>query len=260
MGEKDSVRYTEKRIRDRFYFRYTLCHHGALADGGLSLYSERGGDNDPFPLSGGSQPDHVCILQGQADNADTAGNGDGGKRCLYVERRKYAGRFYQYKRINVGIGYSDCLCSLHRRYEPKPDRQARQLESHFLYSAFRSDCLSGKSGDKRRFSRPDAESGHNDRRADGCFPPDVGIRPYTDTGHSLYRFDNDCDLGMHGAAYRRMHGRPFLRRASATDADRRNSSSAISSMHRDIRQLYQEMGAGYPTFIYAPDINDEIFT
>ena len=50
---------------------------------------------DPFPLSGGSQPDHVCILQGQADNADTAGNGDGGKRCLYVERRKYAGRFYQ---------------------------------------------------------------------------------------------------------------------------------------------------------------------
>lgn len=39
MGEKDSVRYTEKRIRDRFYFRYTLCHHGALADGGLSLYS-----------------------------------------------------------------------------------------------------------------------------------------------------------------------------------------------------------------------------
>lgn len=226
----------------------------------LSLYSERGGDNDPFPLSGGSQPDHVCILQGQADNADTAGNGDGGKRCLYVERRKYAGRFYQYKRINVGIGYSDCLCSLHRRYEPKPDRQARQLESHFLYSAFRSDCLSGKSGDKRRFSRPDAESGHNDRRADGCFPPDVGIRPYTDTGHSLYRFDNDCDLGMHGAAYRRMHGRPFLRRASATDADRRNSSSAISSLHRDIRQLYQEMGAGYPTFIYAPDINDEIFT
>ena len=191
---------------------------------------------------------------------DTAGNGDGGKRCLYVERRKYAGRFYQYKRINVGIGYSDCLCSLHRRYEPKPDRQARQLESHFLYSAFRSDCLSGKSGDKRRFSRPDAESGHNDRRADGCFPPDVGIRPYTDTGHSLYRFDNDCDLGMHGAAYRRMHGRPFLRRASATDADRRNSSSAISSLHRDIRQLYQEMGAGYPTFIYAPDINDEIFT
>ena len=167
---------------------------------------------------------------------------------------------YQYKRINVGIGYSDCLCSLHRRYEPKPDRQARQLESHFLYSAFRSDCLSGKSGDKRRFSRPDAESGHNDRRADGCFPPDVGIRPYTDTGHSLYRFDNDCDLGMHGAAYRRMHGRPFLRRASATDADRRNSSSAISSLHRDIRQLYQEMGAGYPTFIYAPDINDEIFT
>ena len=157
-------------------------------------------------------------------------------------------------------GYSDCLCSLHRRYEPKPDRQARQLESHFLYSAFRSDCLSGKSGDKRRFSRPDAESGHNDRRADGCFPPDVGIRPYTDTGHSLYRFDNDCDLGMHGAAYRRMHGRPFLRRASATDADRRNSSSAISSLHRDIRQLYQEMGAGYPTFIYAPDINDEIFT
>jgi len=107
---------------------------------------------------------------------------------------------------------------------------------------------------------PDAESGHNDRRADGCFPPDVGIRPYTDTGHSLYRFDNDCDLGMHGAAYRRMHGRPFLRRASATDADRRNSSSAISSLHRDIRQLYQEMGAGYPTFIYAPDINDEIFT
>ena len=105
-----------------------------------------------------------------------------------------------------------------------------------------------------------AESGHNDRRADGCFPPDVGIRPYTDTGHSLYRFDNDCDLGMHGAAYRRMHGRPFLRRASATDADRRNSSSAISSLHRDIRQLYQEMGAGYPTFIYAPDINDEIFT
>lgn len=170
------------------------------------------------------------------------------------------GRFYQYKRINVGIGYSDCLCSLHRWYEPKPDRQARQLESHFLYSAFRSDCLSGKSGDKRRFSRPDAESGHNDRRADGCFPPDVGIRPYTDTGHSLYRFDNDCDLGMHGAAYRRMHGRPFLRRASATDADRRNSSSAISSLHRDIRQLYQEMGAGYPTFIYAPDINDEIFT
>ena len=83
---------------------------------------------------------------------------------------------------------------------------------------------------------------------------------YTDTGHSLYRFDNDCDLGMHGAAYRRMHGRPFLRRASATDADRRNSSSAISSLHRDIRQLYQEMGAGYPTFIYAPDINDEIFT
>ena len=78
--------------------------------------------------------------------------------------------------------------------------------------------------------------------------------------HSLYRFDNDCDLGMHGAAYRRMHGRPFLRRASATDADRRNSSSAISSLHRDIRQLYQEMGAGYPTFIYAPDINDEIFT
>ena len=76
----------------------------------------------------------------------------------------------------------------------------------------------------------------------------------------LYRFDNDCDLGMHGAAYRRMHGRPFLRRASATDADRRNSSSAISSLHRDIRQLYQEMGAGYPTFIYAPDINDEIFT
>ncbi|MFQ9022027.1 MAG: hypothetical protein ACLR6J_13215 [Parabacteroides merdae] len=126
-----------------------------------------------------------CILQGQADNADTAGNGDGGKRCLYVERRKYAGRFYQYKRINVGIGYSDCLCSLHRRHEPKPDRQARQLESHFLYSAFRSDCLSGKSGDKRRFSRPDAESGHNDGRADGCFPPDVGIRPYTDTGHSL---------------------------------------------------------------------------
>ena len=161
--------------------------------------------------------------------------------------------------INIK-GYSDCLCSLHRRYEPKPDRQARQLESHFLYSAFRSDCLSGKSGDKRRFSRPDAESGHNDRRADGCFPPDVGIRPYTDTGHSLYRFDNDCDLGMHGAAYRRMHGRPFLRRASATDADRRNSSSAISSLHRDIRQLYQEMGAGYPTFIYAPDINDEIFT
>ena len=107
---------------------------------------------------------------------------------------------------------------------------------------------------------PDAESGHNDRRADGCFPPDVGIRPYTDTGHSLYRFDNDCDLGMHGAAYRRMHGRPFLRRASATDADRRNSSSAISSLHRDIRQLYREMGAGYPTFIYAPDINDEIFT
>ena len=106
----------------------------------------------------------------------------------------------------------------------------------------------------------DVESGHNDRRADGCFPPDVGIRPYTDTGHSLYRFDNDCDLGMHGAAYRRMHGRPFLRRASATDADRRNSSSAISSLHRDIRQLYQEMGAGYPTFIYAPDINDEIFT
>ena len=80
------------------------------------------------------------------------------------------------------------------------------------------------------------------------------------TLHSLYRFDNDCDLGMHGAAYRRMHGRPFLRRASATDADRRNSSSAISSLHRDIRQLYQEMGAGYPTFIYAPDINDEIFT
>jgi drug/metabolite transporter (DMT)-like permease len=113
---------------------------------------------------------------------------------------------------------------------------------------------------KGDFSRPDAESGHNDRRADGCFPPDVGIRPYTDTGHSLYRFDNDCDLGMHGAAYRRMHGRPFLRRASATDADRRNSSSAISSLHRDIRQLYQEMGAGYPTFIYAPDINDEIFT
>lgn len=70
----------------------------------------------------------------------------------------------------------------------------------------------------------------------------------------------DCDLGMHGAAYRGMHGRPFLRRASATDADRRNSSSAISSLHRDIRQLYQEMGAGYPTFIYAPDINDEIFT
>lgn len=113
---------------------------------------------------------------------------------------------------------------------------------------------------KGDFSRPDAESGHNNRRADGCFPPDVGIRPYTDTGHSLYRFDNDCDLGMHGAAYRRMHGRPFLRRASATDADRRNSSSAISSLHRDIRQLYQEMGAGYPTFIYAPDINDEIFT
>ena len=78
MGEKDSVRYTEKLIRDRFYFRYTLCHHGALADGGLSLYSERGGDNDQFPLSGGSQPDHVCILQGQPDNADTAGNGDGG--------------------------------------------------------------------------------------------------------------------------------------------------------------------------------------
>ena len=45
--------------------------------------------------------------------------------------------------------YPDCLCSLHRRYEPKPDRQARQLESHFLYSAFRSNCLSGKSGDKR---------------------------------------------------------------------------------------------------------------
>ena len=129
-----------------------------------------------------------------------------------------------------------------------------------FYILLSGDCLSGKSGDKRRFSRPDAESGHNDRRADGCFPPDVGIRPYTDTGHSLYRFDNDCDLGMHGAAYRRMHGRPFLRRASATDADRRNSSSAISSLHRDIRQLYQEMGAGYPTFIYAPDINDEIFT
>ena len=247
--------YIPSGVATTIHFLYPV-----VDDPALTTLTNISGDNDPFPLSGGSQPDHVCILQGQADNADTAGNGDGGKRCLYVERRKYAGRFYQYKRINVGIGYSDCLCSLHRRYEPKPDRQARQLESHFLYSAFRSDCLSGKSGDKRRFSRPDAESGHNDRRADGCFPPDVGIRPYTDTGHSLYRFDNDCDLGMHGAAYRRMHGRPFLRRASATDADRRNSSSAISSLHRDIRQLYQEMGAGYPTFIYAPDINDEIFT
>ena len=74
------------------------------------------------------------------------------------------------------------------------------------------------------------------------------------------RYIGSTTTAIHGAAYRRMHGRPFLRRASATDADRRNSSSAISSMHRDIRQLYQEMGAGYPTFIYAPDINDEIFT
>ena len=123
-----------------------------------------------------------------------------------------------------------------------------------------SDCLSDKSDDKRRFARPDAESGHNDRRVDGCFPPDAGIRPYTDTGHSLYRFDNDCDLGMYGATYRRMYGCPFLRRASTTDADRRNSSSAIGSLHRDIRQLYQKMDAGYPAFIYAPDINDEIFT
>lgn len=113
---------------------------------------------------------------------------------------------------------------------------------------------------KGDFARPDAESGHNDRRVDGCFPPDAGIRPYTDTGHSLYRFDNDCDLGMYGATYRRMYGCPFLRRASTTDADRRNSSSAIGSLHRDIRQLYQKMDAGYPAFIYAPDINDEIFT
>ena len=75
-----------------------------------------------------------------------------------------------------------------------------------------------------------------------------------------YRFDNDCDLGMYGATYRRMYGCPFLRRASTTDADRRNSSSAIGSLHRDIRQLYQKMDAGYPAFIYAPDINDEIFT
>ena len=60
--------------------------------------------------------------------------------------------------------------------------------------------------------------------------------------------------------YRRMYECPFLRRASTTDADRRNSSSAIGSLHRDIRQLYQKMDAGYPAFIYAPDINDEIFT
>ena len=164
------------------------------------------------------------------------------------------------KGLMLVLATVSCLCNLHRRHEPKPDCQARQLESHFLYPAFRSDCLSDKSGDKRRFARPDAESGHNDRRADGCFPPDAGIRPYADTGHSLYRFDNDCDLGMYGATYRRMYGCPFLRRASTTDADRRNSSSAIGSLHRDIRQLYQKMDAGYPSFIYAPDINDEIFT
>lgn len=43
------------------------------------------------------------------------------------------------------IAYAAYIVGMNR----KPDRQARQLESHFLYSAFRSNCLSGKSGDKR---------------------------------------------------------------------------------------------------------------